>query len=122
LIKEWNAQPQPTLVTCIPSRRHLELVPDFAQRLAEKLGLPFRDVFEKIGDRPEQKTMANSQQQAVNIDGSLKVRDGIVLNEPVFLCDDMVDSRWTMTIAVYLLKSGGAGKVFPLALADTGNK
>ena len=122
LIKEWNPQPQPTWVTCIPSHRHPELVPDFAQRLAEKLGLPFRDVFEKIGDRPEQKTMANSQQQAVNVDGSLKVRDGIVLNEPVFLCDDMVDSRWTMTIAVYLLKSGGAGKVFPLALADTGNK
>jgi len=40
---------------------------------------------------------------------------------PVFLVDDMVDSRWTITVATFLLRSNGSGEVFPLALAYTGH-
>ena len=40
---------------------------------------------------------------------------------PVLLVDDMIDSRWTMTIAAWLLRSHGSGEVFPLALAFTGH-
>ena len=64
LVREWAPQPAPAWVTCIPSRRHPDLVPDFARRLADALGLPFHAVLEKTDDRPEQKTMANSSQQA----------------------------------------------------------
>jgi len=35
--------------------------------------------------------------------------------------DDMVDSRWTLTVATCLLRSHGSGEVFPLALAYTGH-
>jgi ATP-dependent DNA helicase RecQ len=49
------------------------LVPDFAERLAIQLGLPFHRVLEKDEDRVEQKEMANSTQQARNVDGSLVV-------------------------------------------------
>ena len=35
----------------------------------------------------------------------------------VFLVDDFVDSRWTLTIVTALLRQGGSGQVFPLALA-----
>jgi phosphoribosylpyrophosphate synthetase len=35
--------------------------------------------------------------------------------------DDMVDSRWTMTVAAWLLRTNGSGDVFPLALALTGH-
>ena len=35
--------------------------------------------------------------------------------------DDMVDSRWTMTVATWLLRTNGSGDVFPLALALTGH-
>jgi phosphoribosylpyrophosphate synthetase len=35
--------------------------------------------------------------------------------------DDMVDSRWTMTVAAWLLRANGSGEVFPLALALTGH-
>ena len=73
LVREWNPQPAPAWVTCIPSLRHPDLVPDFARRLAAALNLPFHTVLEKTDDRPEQKTMANSTQQARNIDGSLAV-------------------------------------------------
>jgi len=120
LVREWAPQPGPQWVTCIPSLRHPQLVPDFAQRLAIKLNIPFYAVLEKSDDRPEQKTMANSTQQARNIDGSLSVVNGTMPNGSVLLVDDMVDSRWTLTVAAWLLRKHGSGEVFPLALARTG--
>ncbi len=68
---------------------------------------------------PEQKTMTNSSQQTRNVDGSLEVR-GWVRGEPVLLVDDMVDSRWTLTVAAWLLRSHESGAVWPLALAQAG--
>jgi ATP-dependent DNA helicase RecQ len=121
LVREWNPQPVPTWVTCVPSLRHPHLVPDFASRLAVRLGLPFQLVLKKTDDRPEQKTMSNSTQQARNIDGSLAITIP-PLTGPVLLVDDMVDSRWTLTVAAWLLRTHGSGAVFPLALALTGHE
>jgi ATP-dependent DNA helicase RecQ len=121
LVREWNPQPAPAWVTSVPSLRHPDLVPDFARRLALALNLPFDAVLEKTDNRPEQKTMANSTQQARNIDGSLAIRVGRLPVGPVLLVDDMVDSRWTFTIATWLLRSNGSGEVFPLGLALTGH-
>lgn len=39
---------------------------------------------------------------------------------PVLLVDDLVDSRWTMTVAGRLLRRAGAPAVLPFALAATG--
>jgi ATP-dependent DNA helicase RecQ len=74
MVRTWAPQPAPTWVACIPSRRHPDLVPDFARRLAIALNLPFHPVLEKTGDRPAQKQMANSSQQARNVDGSLRIQ------------------------------------------------
>ncbi len=120
LVQDWTPAPSIEWVTCIPSRRHPDLVLGFAQRLAESLNLPFHDVLEKTDDRPEQKHMKNSSQQARNIDGSLALKIDKVPDGPVLLIDDMVDSRWTITVAAFLLKSNGSGEVYPLALANTG--
>jgi ATP-dependent DNA helicase RecQ len=119
LVRDWSPQPALTWVTSIPSRRHPELVPDFARRLATALNLPFHLALEKTDDRPEQKTMANSSQQARNIDGSLAVNIGTLPIGPVLLVDDMVDSRWTLTVAAWLLTANGDRLVYPLALAST---
>jgi ATP-dependent DNA helicase RecQ len=121
MVREWNPQPAPAWVTCVPSLRHPDLVPNFAKRLAEALGLPFHMVIAKTDDRPEQKTMANSTQQARNIDGSLELNGQPVPSGPVLLIDDMVDSRWTLTVAAWLLRKSGSGEVWPLALAETGH-
>ena len=121
MIREWNPQPKPTWVTCVPSLRHPDLVPNFAKRLATALGLPFHRVIAKTDDRPEQKTMANSTQQARNIDGSLALNGQPMPHGPVILVDDMVDSRWTLTVAAWLLRKNGSGDVHPLALAQTGH-
>lgn len=121
MIQEWNPQPSPTWVTCIPSLRHPELVPNFAQRLAAALGLPFHMVIAKTDARPEQKTMANSTQQARNIDGSLALNGQPIPPGPVLLVDDMVDSRWTLTVSAWLLRKSGSGAVWPMALSQTGH-
>jgi ATP-dependent DNA helicase RecQ len=118
MVRTWAPQPPPAWVTCIPSRRHPELVPDFTRRLATALNLPFHLVLEKTDDRPAQKQMENSSQQARNVDGSLRIH-GAVPAGAVLLVDDMVDSRWTMTVAAYLLLTHGSERVHPLALAST---
>ena len=120
LISAWQPQPAPVWVTCIPSKANSNLVKSFAERLAMSLGLPFREVLVKSADRPPQKEMANSVQQARNAEESLAImRDAEVLTGPVLLVDDMVDSRWTFTVATKLLRNNGCGNVWPFALADT---
>jgi ATP-dependent DNA helicase RecQ len=121
MIRRWNPQPAPAWITCIPSLRHPDLVPNFAQRLAVALGLPMQVALAKADARPEQKTMANSTQQARNIDGSL-VLVGQPPSSPVLLVDDMVDSRWTLTVAAWLLRTNGSGEVWPMALSLTGHE
>ncbi|MFC2170664.1 ATP-dependent DNA helicase RecG, partial [Calditrichota bacterium] len=69
----------------------------------------------KTRDNAEQKTMQNSFRQTQNLDGVFRV-DKRVRPEPVFLVDDMIDSRWTMTVLAALLRQHGCRAVFPLAL------
>ena len=116
LVRQWNPMPAPTWITAIPSWRRPHLVPDFAERLAGALGLPFRNVLKRTEDSPEQKEMANSAHQAANVWKSLAVV-GTPPTGPVLLVDDIVDSRWTMTVAAYKLRESGSGEVVPLALS-----
>jgi phosphoribosylpyrophosphate synthetase len=37
------------------------------------------------------------------------------------LVDDMVDSRWTLTVAAFLLTTSGSGPVYPSAMASNAN-
>ncbi|MEI7787409.1 MAG: helicase-related protein [Chlorobiaceae bacterium] len=119
MMHTWNPEPAPTWVTCVPSLRHPDLVPDVAKRLAEALNLPFQMVLAKTDHRPEQKTMANSTQQARNIDGSLAVIVPKLPEGAVLLVDDIVDSRWTLTVSAWLLRKYGSGAVLPLTLAQS---
>ena len=119
LVRNWGASPLPEWVTCIPSQRRPELVPEFARRLAEALGLPCRHVLERTRDHPEQKGMENSTYQALNVFRTLGIHEQ-PLPGPALLVDDIVDSGWTMTVAAYLLRSNGSGEVLPLALSKAG--
>lgn len=120
LIKNrWNPAPAPGWITCVPSRRNTNLVPDFARRLAVKLGLPFVTCIQKVKDTEPQKTRANSFQQAENLAGAFAVDQTMMRQGPVLLVDDVVDSRWTFTLLTALLRRAGSGPVYPFALADT---
>lgn len=71
LVSEWKPTPTPRWVTAVPSRRRPTLVPDFAERLAKVLGLPFHVVLGRTRDHQEQKEMENSAYQARNVWESL---------------------------------------------------
>ncbi len=118
LERRWRPEPAPTWVTCVPSLRHPELVPDFAKRLAERLGLPFVEAVAKVRDNEPQKLQQNRYHQCRNLDGVFSVAD-VRLGEPVLLVDDMVDSTWTLAIVSALLLREGSGPVWPVALAST---
>ena len=122
LVREWRPDPPPAWVAAVPSLRHPDLVPDFARRLADALDLPFSVVLTKTGSRPEQKTMENSDRQARNVVGSLAVAEDAILTGPVLLVDDVVDSRWTFTVAAWELRRRGCGPVWPLALVNAGGR
>jgi ATP-dependent DNA helicase RecQ len=119
MIKGWDPQPRPAWVTCVPSQKRPRLVPGFAIRLAQRLKLPFLDILVKTVDRAEQKSMSNSYQQMHNVQGSLGLT-GNVPDSAGFLIDDVVDSRWTITVATWLLRSNGAGPIFPVVLSLAG--
>lgn len=118
LLQRWQPMPQPQWVTCVPSRNHPTLVPDFAARLAARLGLPFHPVIHKVLDNEPQKLQHNRFHQCSNLDGVFAVDNGIP-RAPVLLVDDVIDSGWTMTVLAALLKQQGSGNVYPLALASS---
>jgi len=118
----WRPDPTPSWLTCVPSRRHQTLVPDFARRLVRRLELPFVECIQKVRDTEPQKTRANNFQQVQNIAGAFVVDGAMVRPEPVLLIDDMVDSRWTFAVLTVCLRKAGSGPVYPFALADSSSE
>lgn len=120
LIRErWKPDPAPKWVTAVPSLDSKGLVPDFAERLAGALGLPFSMCLEQIRPKEPQKEMGNSYHQVNNLDGAFGVNVEKTLPGPALLVDDMVDSRWTFTVVGALLRDSGISAVLPFALATT---
>jgi len=118
LIRSWGPIPAPTWVTAVPSVRAAPLVRSLGRALAAALGLPYVATLRRTRAVPPQREMQNSAQQVRNVLGSLTVAPGVdVLAGPVLLVDDLVDSRWTLTIAGQALLDAGSGPVIPFALA-----
>ncbi len=120
LIRKSESVHRMQWITCIPSMDRPMLVSGFTRRLAAALGLPFVESLVQTSHRPPQKAMQNSACQARNIAESLSLPPSRIPTGPVLLVDDMVDSRWTFTIAACLLRRAGVEAVIPFALADTG--
>ena len=114
----WRPEPAPRWVTCVPSNNHPSLVPDFARRLAARLGVPFVDAMRKVRDNEPQKMQQNRFHQCRNLDGVFQVAVEIP-SGAVLLVDDVIDSGWTVTVLAALLRRAGSGPVFPVALAST---
>lgn len=114
----WQPNPGPTWLCCVPSLGHPMLVPDFAQRLANALGIPFVNCVIKVRQNEPQKWQNNRFHQCRNLDGVFAVNANIPAG-PVLLVDDMIDSGWTMTVIAALLKQAGSDHVFPLAISST---
>jgi ATP-dependent DNA helicase RecQ len=113
-VREWGAPV--AWVAAVPSRRSGDLVPGFARRLAEGLGLPFAPVLERTGDAPPQREMANAAQQVANVRGQFAVT-GELPPRPCLLVDDVRFSGWTLAMVGGQLRRRGVPAVYPLALA-----
>ncbi len=95
------------------------IVEDFAARLAQRCGIPFVPLLRKQGTT-QQKEMENSVYQCRNAWESFSLLDNIgEVPARVILVDDIVDSRWTLTVCGHLLRTAGCEMVVPFALADT---
>ena len=119
LLGRWHPAPAPEWVTAVPSRRSGALVPDFAERLAGVLGLPYATVLERVGNNPPQREMANSAQQVANVRGEFRVLDDVP-GGPALLVDDVRYSGWTLAMIGAQLRMKGAGPVHPLVLSLAG--
>jgi ATP-dependent DNA helicase RecQ len=62
--------------------------------------------------------MQNSVLQLENARARLGIDPAVVRPGAVLLVDDLVDSRWTLTVAGSLLRAHGSGPVIPFALAE----
>jgi ATP-dependent DNA helicase RecQ len=116
---DLQPDPPPVWVTAVPSCRNPGLVPGFARRLADRLCLPYRSALVKVRDTPQQKEMENSIQQARNAIDAFEAAPREVMAGPVLLVDDMVDSRWSLTVCGVSLAEAGSGLVYPIALGQT---
>jgi ATP-dependent DNA helicase RecQ len=114
LVRGWSCSA--TWVCAIPSTRSGALVPDFAKRLADAVGLPYADALQRTGDRPPQREMANSAQQVANVRGAFRITDPLPPG-PCLLVDDLRFSGWTLAMVAGQLRRHGVPAVFPLALA-----
>lgn len=118
LIESWLPNFDGTILYVPSANPNRIVVPDFAGRLAHLMDLPLSHCLTKSRSTFPQKTMENSAQQISNIDGSFQLCEPLPKGS-VLLVDDIVDSRWTMTVLGDLLLSQGIGPVFPFAIART---
>ena len=107
-------------ICCVPSLRS-DLVKDFSMRLADSLKLEFVDILIKTEAR-QQKEMENSAHQCANAYQSFFVKGDCDVPPNILLVDDVVDSKWTLTVCGYRLMEAGAERVYPFALADSSNR
>ena len=106
-------------ITPVTSKRHPKLVPDFAKRLADRLGIGYFEGIKKF-NAEEQKKFENSDGQYKNANDSFEIIQ--VKKENILLVDDMVDSRWTFTVCAMKMREMGSGDIYPFALANTAGR
>jgi len=116
--ERWQPNPMPTWVTYVPSQNYPNLVKDFAELVAEKLGLECVEAVVKIEKTLSQKRMENSDFRCKNLDGAFAVQN-VRADEPVLLIDDASDSGWTFAVIAALLRRAESGPVFPMAIMST---
>lgn len=116
--ERWQPNPMPTWVTYVPSQNYPNLVKDFAELVAQKLGLECVEAVVKVNQTLPQKHMENSDFRCKNLDGAFAVQN-VHVGEPVLLIDDASDSGWTFAVIAALLRREASGPVFPMAVMST---
>jgi ATP-dependent DNA helicase RecQ len=125
VLAEWGWDQRPAAIVTMPSRRHPQLIESVAAGLSAAGRLPHLGSLEHVGQGPTGEPGGNSAYRLAGVFGRLTVQARLAeavkaTDGPVLLIDDLVDSRWTMTVAARELRLAGATAVLPFALAVSG--
>jgi len=127
VLADWGWDQRPVGVVAMPSRRHPQLIASVAHGLANAGRLPFLGELTLLGDGPRGEPGGNSAYRLASVWGAfgteVRQADGTstaLPRGPILLMDDLVDSRWTLTVAARALREAGADAVLPFALALRG--
>lgn len=125
VLREWEWAERPEAVVAVPSLRHPQLVTSAAAEIARRGRLvdlgsleldPSADEAEPAGNSAFRLRQVYHRFRLTPAQGEwLAGSSGSVL-----MVDDLVDSRWTLTVVAGLLRSAGARSVLPFALAAAG--
>ncbi|MFJ2550715.1 DEAD/DEAH box helicase [Microbacterium sp. NPDC087591] len=116
----WTWEQRPVAVVAMPSRSHPQLVDSLARGLAEVGRLPYLGALAPVGGGPSGQPGGNSVFRLAGLWDRLSAEHLEVPAGPVLLVDDLVDSRWTVTVAARTLRRAGATAVLPFTLALRG--
>jgi ATP-dependent DNA helicase RecQ len=120
VLAQWDWDERPVAVVALPSRRRPLLVDSLARGLAEIGRLPYAGALELRDGGPRGEPGGNSAFRLAGVWGRFDATALTLPAGPVLLVDDLVDSRWTMTVAARELRLAGASAVLPFALALRG--
>jgi ATP-dependent DNA helicase RecQ len=125
VLAEWGWEERPTAIVTVPSRRHPQLIESVATGLSTAGRLPHLGSLDYLGQGPTGEPGGNSAYRLAGVWDRLTVPAGLAeamtaARGPVLLIDDLVDSRWTLTVAARELRLAGATAVLPFALAVSG--
>ena len=122
VLAEWGWERRPVGVVGMPSRSHPTLVGSLAGGLAEIGRLPLLGTLDLAHGGPTGEAGGNSAFRLAGVWERFAVGPAlaaalVVTPGPVLLVDDLVSSRWSLTVAARALRLAGAEAVLPLALA-----
>ncbi|TDN87286.1 DEAD/DEAH box helicase [Microbacterium sp. BK668] len=120
VLGEWKWQQRPVGVVAMPSRARAELVATTAGGIAAAGRLPMLGTLDLLDGGPTGGPGGNSVFRLSGLWGRLSAARIEAPRGPVLLVDDLVDSRWTLTVAARELRLVGATDVLPFALAVRG--
>ena len=125
VLKAWDWDERPAAVVWVPSVGRPRLVESLATGIATAGRLPLLGPLALSPDAAAGRGASNSAYRVRDLWERFGVPDQLraqlpELPGPVLLVDDLIDSRWTMTVAARLLRRGGAASVLPFALALAG--
>lgn len=124
VLKEWPWAERPVGIVAMPSRTHPQLVGSLAAGLSSIGRLPLLGTLDLVmppvgGPGGASVARLAAVWPAFAVGPSLAEALTAVTG-PVLLVDDLVDSRWTITVAARLLRRAGAPAVLPFALGVRG--
>lgn len=117
VLADWGWAERPVGVVAMPSRAKPQLVGSLARGIADVGRLPRFGALDLVDGGPTGGPGGNSAFRLAGVWQRFDARALDVPAGPILLVDDLVDSRWTITVAARELRRAGATAVLPFALA-----